>query len=278
MAMAKSILERLQAILDADTNTKLKAAVMAHPELLVDDAFAANLIGIYEDGAGSGDGSAATTTADSVAAASTTTTTTATHTAALPSAATTTSTPAATTSTTTSTNDGNAAILAALTALKTTMDTKLANVITKDQLPSLAQEVETRSLRKANELAVIRETHLAEFGKPLDSAAFEKFVLDAQDPDTKRNKYATLTDAFNAMVATDRETTKVNKLVADQVKQKLSGTTVPGQTTSTSLSPAQQVMAKAKKDAAAEGGSRLQNLIARAEAIDKARADSGTVN
>ena len=284
----KTILERLQAILDADTNTKLKAAVQKHPELLVDDAFAASVVSIFELGGSSdGDGNDAGS-----GAGAGTGTGTATHTAALPSAAGTSS--AAQPVIAESSTNSNAAILAALTGIKTSltsMEDKFKNVVTKDQIPvlgaQLVNDAIAHSLRQADELSTIRETFHAEFpDKKWDKKAFEDFVLanqtETEDPAThakiKRNKFSTLTDAYDAMVGKDRMAAEIAKGVADGVKQKMSGATVPGQTTSTALSAAQQVMAKAKKDQAAEGGSRLQNLIERASQLEKARESSGAVN
>jgi len=270
--MAKSIIEQLKEI-DTELASKIDAAIAKHPKLAVDDRQMTELFGIYL-GAEEPAAAAAATTEPT-----TTTTQTVTHTPAVPSAAATTSTPAAAATTTTASTADSAAILAALNGLKSSVESRLANVITKDDVPKLGADLAAtaaaQALRQSNELAVIRETFRDEFpGEKFDSAAFEKFVLDAQDATTKRNKYPTLTDAFNAMVGQKRIDKSVATQVADQVKQKLSGTTVPGQTTSTALSPAQQVIAKAKKDGASGGGTNLQNLIDRAAQLERSREAS----
>jgi len=56
------------------------------------------------------------------------------------------------------------------------------------------------------------------------------------------------------------------------VKQKTSGATVPGQTTSSALSPAQQVMAKAKAATNNDGKSSVQAAIDKLAAIEAGRA------
>jgi hypothetical protein len=265
----KSVIERLQEILDADGNDKLKTALKSRPELLVDDAFATSLVKLYDEGATAADG-----TVDGSVAASTA------HTTTLPSAASTTA--AATTASTTSSTSDSAAVLAALNGLKTSIDERFKNVVTMDKVNELGagliNQAATQALRQADEIFTIRDTHQREFGEPFDRTAFEKFITDNQDPTTKRNKYSTLTDAYNAMVSEKRIAAQIKKGVDDGVKQKLSSTTVPAQTTSAGLSPAQQVMAKAKKDSAAAGGSQLQSLIAKAEALDRSRQDAGAVN
>ena len=265
---AKTAYEQLIDLLDVDTQSKVKAKLAENPKLIAEDAFTTELFGIYR-GVESGATEPATTT---TTAATADTTAAVIHTAALPSSATTTAAP--TTTTTTSTND-SAAILAALTSLRTSVDDRLKNVMTKDEINSLGaqllNEATTRALKQADEISMIRETNRKEFGEELNRADFEKFVMDNQDVTTKRNKYATLTDAYNAMVAEERQKALIAKGVEEGVKQKLSGKEVPGQTTTVALSAAQQVMAKAKKDGQAEGGTRLQGLIDRAAQLERSR-------
>jgi hypothetical protein len=274
MATTKTIIEQLSELLDADGKAKLQSVLAANPKLAVDDRRMGELFGIYMGaeadvtGAGDPDPNAA------AAAASTA------HTTTLPSAASTTA--AATTASTTSSTSDSAAVLAALNGLKTSIDERFKNVVTMDKVNELGagliNQAATQALRQADEIFTIRDTHQREFGEPFDRTAFEKFITDNQNPTTKRNKYSTLTDAYNAMVSEKRIAAQIKKGVDDGVKQKLSSTTVPAQTTSAGLSPAQQVMAKAKKDSAAAGGSQLQSLIAKAEALDRSRQDAGAVN
>src|ERR1700690_1102821 len=120
-----TIIEQLQALLDKDTSAKLKAAVALHPELLVDDAFAARIMDIYN---GAPEEVAAAATTAPAAPASAPVTPAAVHTPTVPTTATAAPVVAAPASTTTTNN--NSEILQALSSLKSSMDTKLANVIT----------------------------------------------------------------------------------------------------------------------------------------------------
>lgn len=274
--MAKSIIEQLTDLLDADGKAKLATVLAANPKVAVDDRRMSELFGIYLG-------------ADDTPASASEPAAAATHTPALPAAAATTSAPAPASSAT-APNPELKSILDTLTGLKTSIDERFKNVVTMDKVNELgAQLLNTataRALKQADEISLIRETNRKEFGMEMDRAVFEKFVTDAEfeveDPNThvkvKRNKYSTLTDAYNAMVSQQRIDAKIAAGIAEGVKQKTSGATVPGQTTSSALSPAQQVIAKAKKDAATAGGTGLQNLIARAEALDKARSESAAVN
>jgi hypothetical protein len=265
--MAKSIIEQLSE-LDADLGTRIRTLIAAHPKLAVDDRQMTDLFGIYlnEEPV-----TPAATASEPAAAV---------HTPVVPSAAVTTSTPAAVTASATT---ESAAILAALNGLKTSIDDRFKNVVTKEDAQKLGDTLVNNaiahSLRQADELATIRETFRAEFpDKKWDKAAFEKFVLDSQDPVTKRNKYGTLTDAFDAMVAKDRLANEIARGVEEQVKQKTSGTSVPAQSTSTGRSAAQQLMDKEKAKASATGGSNLSSLIDRAAQLERSRTESAAVN
>lgn len=275
--MAKSIIEQLTDLLDADGKAKLATLLAANPKVAVDDRRMSELFGIY---LGADDTPASASTSEPAAAA--------THTPALPAAAATTSAPAPASSAT-APNPELKSILDTLTGLKTSIDERFKNVVTMDKVNELgAQLLNTataRALKQADEISLIRETNRKEFGVEMDRAVFEKFVTDAEfeveDPTThvkvKRNKYSTLTDAYNAMVSQQRIDAKIAAGIAEGVKQKTSGATVPGQTTSSALSPAQQVMAKEKAKARIDGGTGLKDLIARAELLERSKAEAGTV-
>lgn len=254
-----TIIEDLLALLSPEEQTAVKTKLAANPKLLAQDKFVDSLFGAYR-GLEEGTEPVVVTPAAVV------------HTPAVPSAAApvvpaaVTVTPAAT-----ATSADNKAIMDMLAGL----NKKLENVVTADQLPKLGADLVNsaiaHSLRQADELAVIRETHREEFGDKLDKAAFEKFVVDAQDPTTKRSPYATLTDAYNAMVSEKRIAKKIADGVTEGVKQKTSASTVPGQTQTTSLSPAQQVMLKAKNESAGGAKTNLQLAIDRAAALVQSR-------
>lgn len=258
--MAKTILEQLMALMTPEEQASIKAKIAANPQIAADDAYTTNLFGIFK---GIDEGTPAATEPPAAAAAV--------HVPTVPSAA---APPAAAAvSTPVAVAGDNAAILAALSKLSTSIDDRFKNVVTADQLPKLGAELVNNaiahSLRQSDELATIRETFRDEFpGEKFDKAAFEKFVLDAQDPVSKRSKYNTLTDAFDAMVAQKRMDAKIATGIADGVKQKTSSATVPGQTQSTSLSPAQQVIQKAKSASAGGAKTNLQLAIEKAAALE----------
>lgn len=254
--MAKTILEQLMALMTPEEQASIKAKIAANPQIAADDAYTTNLFGIFK---GIDEGTPAA--AEPPAA----------HVPTVPSA----SAPpaAAAVVPAVSAAGDNSAILTALSKLSASIDDRFKNVVTSDQLPKLGAELVNNaiahSLRQSDELATIRETFRDEFpGEKFDKVAFEKFVTDSQDPTTKANKYRTLTDAFDAMVAQKRMDAKIATGIADGVKQKTSGTTVPGQSQTTSLSPAQQVIQKAKAASAGGAKTNLQLAIERAAALE----------
>lgn len=272
----QTIIERLLATMTPEEQAIVKAKLVADPKLAVDDRRMGDLFGIYM-----GVEEPATTTTTTVTEPTTTTTPAATHTPALPSAAATTATSQPVTTTTASFTDSTA-ILAALNGLKSSIDERFKNVITKDEVNKLGGELlnnaVTLALKQADEISMIRETNRREFGAELDRTKFEKFVLDNQDPTTKRNKYSTLTEAYDAMVADERYKSRLAKDVAEQVKQKTSGATVPGQSTSTSMSAAQQVLAKARATNKTDSGSSVEAAVAELKRRERARDEGATVN
>jgi len=265
--MAKTAYEQLLDLLgdDPDTKSKIQAKLAANPKLIADDAFTTQLFGIYK---GIDDPAASTEPIVPPVAAA------ATHVPTIPAVASAAPVAAATSTAAPSADSG--AILAALNSLKLSIDDRFKNVVTMDKINELGANVvgqaATQALRQADEIFTIRDTHRREFNEDWNRAEFEKFVTDAADPVTKRNRYPTLTDAYNAMVAEKRIAAKIATGIADGVKQKTSGATVPGQTTSSALSPAQQVMAKAKAASNSDGKSNIQSAIDRLAAMEAGRS------
>lgn len=253
----KSILEDMLELFTPEEQVGIKAKLAANPKLVAADKFQHGLFGAYR---GFEEGTETPAAAAPVV-----------HTPAVPSAAVVTAPPVVTPPVAAAPSADNKAIMDLLTGINKRLDT----VVTADQIPKLGADMVNsaveRALKQSNELAVIRETHREEFGEKLDTVAFEKFVNDNQDATTKRNKYATLTDAYNGMVGEKRIANKIATGVADGIKQKTSASTVPGQTQTTSLSPAQQVMLKAKNDSAGGTKTNLQLAIDRAAALVQSR-------
>lgn len=266
--MAKTISEELMALLDADGQAKLREAFNKNPGLLARDVKAKELMDVY-DGV-IGDESIMTTIAA--------------HTPTVPSAASTSAsaqTPTATTATTTSSNTELAAILAKLTTLESSIDTKLdaklKNFVTADKLPEYRTELLTLAIKSADDYASVREAHREEFKKPLDRAAFEKFVADQKAAGVS---YPSMKAAHDTFVTEERTTAaaaaekkRIDDGIAAGMQQLRSGALVAGQTQSTAMSASQQVIAKAKAGATGTGAESAALRAARAmEELDRNRA------
>lgn len=256
----KSILEDMLELFTPEEQVGIKAKLAANPKLVAGDKFQHSLFGAYRGFEEGTEPAAVTPPAAAV------------HTPTVPSAAAAAAPPVVTPpAAAAAPSADNKAIMDLLTGINKRLDT----VVTADQLPKLGADLVNsaveRALKQSNELSVIRETHREEFGEKLDTDAFEKFVNDNQDATTHRNKYATLTDAYNGMVGEKRIANKIATGVADGIKQKTSAASVPGQSQTTSLSPAQQVMLKAKNESAGGAKTNLQLAIDRAAALVQSR-------
>ena len=253
----------------------------AHPELAVTDRQMTDLFSIYladEDAA----------TATEHASKSATEAATATHTATVPNSTSKTESATGTgktetapvATTTAAASVDSAAILEQLKSISTSLsgyDAKLSAMEKKfipvDKLGEYRSEIAGLSLKLADDLANIRENHREEFGERLDRNAFEKFVNDQKAAGVG---YKDLTAAHDAFVADKRVEKKIAEGVAAGVKQKTSALEVPGQTQSVGMSAAQQVLAKARAEAAAQGGNnRAMAAAEKLRALRQGREDSG---
>jgi hypothetical protein len=175
---------------------------------------------------------------------------------------------------------GNDAILAEIRSLSTSIDGKLdamrKEFIPASKLPEYEGTILARAIKASDDLSQIRESHRAEFGKPLDREAFEKFVNEQREAGTK---FKDLRQAHDMFVSKERNDAEVTRRVDEQVKQKKSGESVPGQTTSIGLSPAQAVLKKARESAkGADGKSNAMVAAERLANLDRARDEAATVN
>jgi hypothetical protein len=254
--MAKTITEQLLALLPEGERAAFKAKLDANPKLVAQDVKTTEIYSIYQGEEVETEPVAAPVTP--VVVAPVTPVAVAPVTPVNPVAA-----------------GGNDAILAELRNLSTSLDTKLAafeaKFVPAAKLPEYRGEITAIAIKAADDMAQIRESHRAEFDKPLDRDAFEKYVTDQQAAGTK---FKDLKQAHDMFVTTERTAADVAKQVADQVKQKTSATTVPGQTQSIGLSPAQAVLKKARESA--KGGDGKSNAMAAAEklaALDRANEE-----
>ena len=280
-----TIIEQLLGLLDENEKKSFAKKLSEHPELIADDAEAGKLLEIYR-ASGSGDDDAAAKAkaeeeerqrqakikADADAEEARKRAAAAGAGAGSGSAST-----------------DSAAILAKLTELNSNFSTEIKTVrekmVSKDDLPKLRDEMLATSIKASDDYATVREEYRAEFGKPLDRAAFEKFIQDQQaagttyrtDADGKKTGFQKAMDAF---VAEDRIKLRIDKGVEEGVKQKTSGQKVPGSTGAVALSAAQQVIAKAKATAAGGQKTNLQSALDRLNALDRSSDEraSGAVN
>jgi hypothetical protein len=111
------------------------------------------------------------------------------------------------------------------------------------------------AMKGADEIYTIRASHREEFGSQLDGAKFEEFLK------ANTGKFASITDAYNAMVSDARTEAKIAKGIAEG-RAALETTNVPGTSLPTSATPL-GMMLRANKDA---------NAVGRGEHLDKAAA------
>jgi hypothetical protein len=258
--MAKTITEQLLALLPENERAALKAKLDANPKLVAQDAKTTEIYSIYQ-GEEVETETVPTPTPTPVVAVPTPTPTP-------------TPTPAPVAAA-----GGNDAILAELRNLSSSIDGKLAALESKfvpaAKLPEYRGEITAIAIKAADDMAQIRESHRAEFNKALDRDAFEKYVLEQQ---TAGTKFKDLHQAHDMFVTKERTAADVAKQVEEQVKQKRSADTAPGQTQSIGLSPAQAVMKKARESR--NGGDGKSNAMAAAERLaqlERGRDESSVV-
>ena len=261
----KPIVDELLAMLPADQQQAFR---QAHPELVARSVKEAELYDLYEPEQDPPEPVAAAPFATTV------------HTPTLPSAAAAPVVPAA---------DNSAAILEKLNGLNATLDAKLADlkksVFTKDEWKQERTSATAYVLEQQDEMSQIREDHRSEFGERLDWPSFKTFynaqvaagVRFLDDPtETDKGKKG-LRKAYDSYVMDRRTQKQIETGVAAGVKQRESQLRVPAQTQATGLSPAQQVLAKAREGVA---GGNKSNAMAAAEklaSIVRSREDGSQV-
>ena len=265
--MAKSVLEQLKGLLSAEDWQRVQTQLDANPTLAAQDAKTTEIFSIYlgEDdvsdrgtGTGTGTGTGAGTGAGEGKPA--------TPPAAPPAAA--------------FASDAN--VLSELQKLNSNIDAKFEQ-FKKDFIPmsrvnEFRTEILSSAIKSADDYASVRETHRAEFGEPLDRGLFEKFVTEQR---TAGVQYKDMKSAHDAFVSERRVEKKIADGITAGTTQRKSGTEVPGQTQAIALSPAQQVIAKAKQTS---GSGDKSNAMAAADRLAKLRqareeggAGAGTV-
>lgn len=264
--MAKSVMEQLLALCTPEEQAAIKAKLDANPSIAVNDRRMADLFGIYLNEEGEGGGTPNpephTPAVPSAAAPATP------PVAAAPAAAAAPATPAA------PTTNANKEILDMLGSVKTSLETKLAdlekNSIKITDLPKYEGAMLEKTIRNAHLAARIEREHHAAFNEDLDLDKLGEFI---NEQGKKGVKFADIKSAYDKMVEPRVIEAKIAAGIAEGVKQKTSAVTVPGQSQSSALSPAQQVIAKAKAAATStEGKTNLQSAIDRLKTIDDSNA------
>jgi hypothetical protein len=265
--MAKTILEELMGMLDADGQAYIRYQLEQHPDIAEQDRQHSEIYSIYTEGA--------TINPNPTPAPA--------HVAA-PVVLATTYTP--TTPNTTSntviaqpTVDPNAAISAQLSALTKTLETRLADLdkryVPVEKIAEYRTEMLASSIKAADDYAQVRESHRAEFNEPINRTEFEKFVADQSAAGTR---FASMNDAHNRYVADKRVALQIKNGIDEGLKQRQSAQHVPGQTQSTALSPAQQIMAKQRESAQPGANNNALSAAQRLADLVRARENAGAVN
>lgn len=251
--MAKSIIEQLMATMSPEEQAIVKAKIVANPKIAADDAFTTNLFGLYQ-------GAEGTTVEEPVTPP---TVAPVIHTPTVPGSA---SAAAATAATTASTND-NRQVLELLGNLNATLETRFKALddkfVTVANLPTLEGQVLSKSIKNAYLASRIERKHHEEFNEDLNLDDVATYIEAQRKLGVG---FADIEKAHDAMVAEKRVEAKITKGIAEGVKQKTSASTVPGVSSGSSLSPAQQVIAKAK--AGENNGTKTSAMIA-AERLSK---------
>jgi hypothetical protein len=159
-----------------------------------------------------------------------------------------------------------------LSAISALLDTKLTE-LRKEFVPAadvgkFRTEILSNAIKLSDDYASVREAHREEFGERLNRPEFEKFVADAG------GRYPSMLDAHNAFVNDKRIELRVKKGVEEGLKLKTSSTTVPAQTTATALSPAQEIIRKAKSAESGNGETNVSRAAARLSKLMKDRDNS----
>ena len=248
--MAKhNIIEELLSVLPANEAQAIRAKLAASPELTAKAEKQAEVFGYYI-------GEEAE--AEPVVAAA--------HTPGMPSAAAPTAAPA---------DDVKAMLSGMQSALATQIADLKKSFVSKEDLGKEVVAARGNLLEYTDTLAQIREDHRAEFGEKLDYNKFKQFynaqmaagVRFVDDAEGAENGKRGLEKAHDAFVMDRRTQNQIKQGVEAGVKQRLSSATVPGQTQSVGLTPAQQILAKQRegtdgaKSNAMAAAQRLKQLV-----------------
>jgi hypothetical protein len=164
----------------------------------------------------------------------------------------------------------NKSILAELTTL---LDSKLdalkKDFIPASKLPEYEGQILSKALKTSHELSRIESTHEKEFGESLDLTKFDEYVNEQKKSGAN---WPSISAAYNNWVSEKRIEARVKKEVEEAKKQFTSSQSVPAQTHTASMSPAQQIIADAKKTTGdGNGKTRAMEAAERLAQLERAR-------
>ena len=160
------------------------------------------------------------------------------------------------------------ALMDQLTGLKTTLDEKLKNVVTKNDLPKLGEELLGRAIKNAHMVSKIERMHEKEFGEELDLAELNKYL----DEQVKSGRsFKDMQEVYDAKMGEKRTAKKIADGIAEGLKQKRSADAVPGQSSPAGGSSAQEAIRKAR----GESGSNVNDYVEKLKKIRENREGVG---
>lgn len=157
-----------------------------------------------------------------------------------------------------------------LSGLKTSLDERFKNVVSKDDLPKLGEELLGRAIKNAHMVAKIERQHEKEFGEELNLDELNKYLEEqVKSGRTFRN----MQEVYDAKMGEKRTEKKIADGIKEGLKQKKSADAVPGQSSPAAGSSAQEAIRKARGEASGNVNdyvSKLQKIRENREGVGEA--------
>lgn len=152
------------------------------------------------------------------------------------------------------------------TLLNSKFDELKGQFIPVSKLPEYEDNIITKALKLSDDYAGIREAHREEFGERLNRDEFEAYVKE------HKGQFKTMSEAHDSYVGKKRTAIEIEKGIKAGIKQRTSGTELPGQTPSSAVSPRRSVIKGEKTaDAAASTLMTRDRAVAKLREISNAR-------
>jgi hypothetical protein len=130
-----------------------------------------------------------------------------------------------------------------LTKLSSTLEEKLKNVITRDQLPMLEGQVLEKAIFNASMVMEMKAEHKSTFGEDLDLGKLNSYL---EEQKKAGRSFSNIRSVYDDMMHEKMMQKKIADGIAEGLKQKRSSEAVPGQSSPAALSPAQVVLKTAR--------------------------------